>query len=105
MTTPTISLNAFRAPASTYCRASDVAPRLAGSEIQCSNGTSYTASWGSTYSQSTITFQNDRLIVITVKWSCKHAWGTQEYYFVPTKNGWKKTTKTGARAALATIAH
>jgi len=102
-TTPTINLHAFTAPNSTYCRSSDVSPEINGDEIRCSNGTGYTANWGSTYSKSTVIHQSDDLIIISVKWSCKHAWGEQEYYFIPAKNGWKRTTKTGARKALAAI--
>lgn len=103
MTTPSINLNAFRAPASTYFRASDVSPELVDNEIRCSNGTSYSASWGSSYSNSTIVHKSEALIVIRVKWGNKHAWGTQDYYFIPDRKGnWKKqTTKTGARAQLA----
>ena len=101
MATPSINLNAFRAPASTYFRASDVSPEITGDEIRCSNGTSYSASWGSSYSASTIAHKSDDLIVIRVKWGNKHAWGTQDYYFIPARGGWKRTTKTGARAQLA----
>lgn len=101
MTTPSINLNAFTAPASTYFRATDVSPELDNNEIRCSNGTSYSASWGSSYSRSTVTYQSDDLIVVSVKWSNKHAWGEQDYYFIPAKAGWKKTTKTGARAQIA----
>lgn len=102
-TAPSINLNAFRAPAATYFRASDVSPVLKDGEIRCSNGTSYSAGWGSSYSRSTVTHQSDDLIIISVKWGNKHAWGEQDYYFVPTRGGWKRTTKTGARAQLAAI--
>lgn len=98
---PTINLNAFTAPNSTYCRASDVSPEIEGNVIKCSNGTGYSASWGSTYSKSTVRYQSDALIVINVHWSCKHAWGDQDYYFVPARGGWKRTTKIGARQQLA----
>lgn len=103
ITRPTINLNAFRAPAGTYFRASDVSPELVNGEIRCSNGTSYSASWGSSYSRSTVAHQGDDLIIITVKWSNKHAWGEQDYYFVPAKGGWKRVTKAGARKQLAAI--
>lgn len=102
-TQPTITLNAFRAPASTYFRASDVSPELVENDIRCSNGTSYSASWGSSYSRSTVTHKSDDLIIITVKWGNKHAWGEQDYYFIPTKTGWKRTTKTGAKQQLAAM--
>lgn len=100
---PAINLNAFKAPNSTYCRASDVSPEIVDGEIRCSNGTGYSASWGSTYSRSTVTHKSDTLIIITVKWGCKHAWGEQDYYFIPTKSGWKRTTRTGAKTQLAAI--
>lgn len=98
---PSIDINAFRAPNSTYCRASDVAPEIKDGKILCSNGTGYSASWGSTYSKSTVVHRSDDLIIINVRWGCKHAWGDQDYYFVPTRGGWKRTTKTGARKQLA----
>lgn len=106
MSKPTITLNAFLAPASTYFCASDVSPEISedGSEIRCSNGTSYKASWGSSYSQSTIAHRSDNLIIISVKWGNKHAWGSQDYYFIPGKNGvWKRTTKTGAKKQLTAL--
>jgi hypothetical protein len=99
-TAPAINLNAFTAPSSTYFRASDVSPEIRDGEIICSNGTSYTASWGSSYSRSTVTHQSESLIVVSVKWSNKHAWGEQDYYFIATAKGWKRTTKTGAKAQL-----
>jgi hypothetical protein len=72
-----------------------------GTDTACSNGTGYTASWGSTYSNSRVTHKSDTLIIISVKWGCKHAWGEQDYYFIPdSKGNWKRTTKTGARAQL-----
>lgn len=102
MATPSINLNAFRSPNSTYCRASDVSPEIENGEIRCSNGTGYTASWGSTYSNTTVIYKSEGLIVIRVKWGCKHAWGNQDYYFIPdSKGNWKRTTKIGARAQLA----
>lgn len=101
MATPSINLNAFRAPASTYFRATDVSPELVDNEIRCSNGTSYCASWGRSYSNTTVIYKSEGLIVIRVKWGNKHAWGTQDYYFIPAKNGWKQTNKTGVRAQLA----
>jgi hypothetical protein len=103
-TRPSINLNAFKGPASTYFRATDASPELSadGSEIRCSNGTSYSAGWGSSYSRSTVAHASDALIVVSVKWSNKHSWGEQDYYFIATKSGaWKRTTKTGARAQLA----
>jgi hypothetical protein len=105
MNQPTIILNAFLVPASTYFRASDASPEVSadGSEIRCSNGTSYSASWGRSYSQSTIVHRSDDLIVIRVKWSNKHAWGEQDYYFVPGARGWKRTNKTGAKKQLAAL--
>jgi hypothetical protein len=98
---PSINLNAFKAPAATYFRATDVSPEIVDGEIRCSNGTSYSASWGSSYSKSTVIHQSAALVVIRVKWSNKHSYGEQDYYFIPARNGWKKTTKTGARAQLA----
>lgn len=100
-TAPTINLTAFRAPAGTYFRASDVSPEIKDGEVRCSNGTSYSASWGSSYSKSTVIHQSAELVVIRVKWSNKHAWGEQDYYFIPSRNGWKRTTKLGARKQLA----
>jgi len=102
ITTPAINLAAFKAPASTYFRASDVSPEIVDGEIRCSNGTSYSAGWGRSYSESRATHQSATLIIISVKWSNKHAWGEQDYYFIPTRvGGWKRTTKTGAKAQLA----
>lgn len=101
-TAPSINLNAFTAPASTYFRATDVSPELVDGEIRCSNGTSYSASWGRSYSTSTVIHQSEALVVIRVKWSNKHAWGEQDYYFIPASStGWKRTTKTGARRNIA----
>ena len=97
---PTVNLNAFLVPASTYFRATDASPELVDGEIRCSNGRSYSASWGSSYSQSTITHCSDDLIVVRVKWGNKHAFGTQDYYFIATAKGWKRTTKTGAKKQL-----
>lgn len=98
---PTIALNAFRVPSATYFRATDASPELVDGVIRCSNGTSYSASWGSSYSRSTVTHTSDDLIVVSVKWSNKHAWGEQDYYFIPARGGWKQTNKTGAKKQLA----
>jgi len=104
-----IEFNAFLPPRATYFRASDVSPELATREdgslvIRCCNGESYRASWGASWCRTRLVHQSENLVILFVKWSNKHAFGAQEYYFVrDPKKGWRRTNKTGARKYLQAV--